>query len=122
MPTITTHQQTSSLARDGSGKFVESVSIKNWRPQRQAITAAGWTLLGDGLPRSAIYLRNNSTVDDVILAPADTGYSNDPAQANAGLTLAAGAAIEPTFADKLQVYARTETGGGTVQLEVVESF
>ena len=121
MATITTTAQTSALARDSSGKYVESVSIKNWRAQRQSITAAAWTLLGDGLPRSAIYLRNNGT-DDVILAPANIGYSNDPSEATAGLTLAAGAAIEPTFADKLLIYARTELGGGTCQIEVVESF
>jgi len=121
MATIVTKTQTSALACDSSGKFVESVSIKNWRPQRQNVTAAGWTLIGDGLPRSAIYLKNHGA-DDVILAPASSGYSNDPSQANAGLTLAAGAAIEPTFADKLLIYARTEVGGGTCQLEIVESF
>lgn len=121
MATIVTKTQTSALAMDSSGKLVESVSIKNWRPQRQNVTAAAWTLLGDGTPRSSIYLKNNGA-DDVILAPSTTGYSNDTSQATCGLTLGAGEAIEPTFADKLQVYARTKVGGGTCQIIVVEAF
>ena len=120
MPTITTKQQTSSLAKDASGKLVESVSIENWRPQRQDVTAADWVLLGDGLPRTSVFLRNNGS-DNVILAPDNTNFSNDPTQVTAGMTLAAGAVIEPTFADKLAIYARTAVGGGTCQLEVVEA-
>jgi hypothetical protein len=121
MPTITTRQQTSALARDNSGKYVESVSIENWRARRVSVTAAAWVDLSDGTPRSAIYIKNNGA-SNVILAPASTGYSNDPAQATAGMTLLPGGAIEPTFADKLQIYARTSLGGGTCQLEIVESF
>ena len=120
MPVIVTQPQTSSLAKDASGKIVESVSIENWRPQRQNVTATDWVLLGDSAPRTSVYLKNNGT-DDVILAPDDTNYSNDPTQATAGLTLKAGSAIEPTFADKLAIYARTAVGGGTCQIEVVEA-
>jgi hypothetical protein len=121
MATIVTKTQTSSLAMDGSGKLVESVSIKNWRPKRVNVTAAAWVDLSDGFPRSSIYIKNNGA-SNVILAPASTGYSNDPTQATAGLTILPGGAIEPTFADKLQIYARTEVGGGTCQLTVVEAF
>jgi hypothetical protein len=119
--TIATQPQTSQLAKDASGKYVEGVSIQNWRPRRQNVTAAAWTRLDDGKPRTAIYLKNNGS-DDVILAPNGTDYSNDPTQATAGLTLAAGAAIEPTFGSRLAIYARTATGGGTCQVEIVESF
>jgi hypothetical protein len=119
--TIATQPQSSQLARDASGKYVEAVSIQNWRAQRQSITAAGWTQLGDGKPRTSIYIKNNGA-DNVILAPDNTTYSNDPTQATAGMTLPAGAAIEPTFGAKLKVYARTTDGGGTCQLEVVEAF
>jgi hypothetical protein len=121
MPTIVPQPPKSQLARDASGKIVESVSVDNWRSQRQDVTAGAWTLLGDGAQRSAIYLKNNGT-DDVILAPDDTNYSNDPAQATAGMTLAAGTSMEPTFGAKLEIHARTVLAGGTCQLEVVESF
>jgi hypothetical protein len=121
MATIIPQQQPSQLARDASGKIVESVSVENWRPQRQDSIVGSWTLLGDGEARSAIYIKNNGT-DDVILAPNDTDFSNDPTQATAGMTVAAGAAIEPTFGARLAVYARTVLGGGTCQLEIVESF
>jgi len=121
MPTITVQPISSQLAKDASGKIVETVSVDNWRPQRQTVSAGAWTLLGDGKPRSAVYLRNNG-VDDVILAPDDINYSNDPTQATAGLTLQAGQAIEPTFGAKLNIYARTTVGGGSCQIEVVESF
>ena len=121
MGTITPQPQSSQLAKDASGKIVEHISVENWRPQRQSITSAAWTALGDGKPRSAIYLKNHGTAD-VILAPAATGYSNDPTEATAGLTLEAGAVMEPAFGQKLGMYARTEVGGGTCQIEVVESF
>ena len=109
------------LAKEASGKIVENISIKEWRPQRQLITAGAWTLLGDGKPRSSIFLRNNGT-SDVILAPNDTDYSNDPNQANAGMTLPAGQSMEPSFTNNLLVYARVEIGAPDCQVEVVEAF
>ena len=119
--TIATQPQSSQLARDVSGRIVECVSIHNWRVQRQNV-ADTWVLLGDGKPRSAIYIKNNGS-ETVILAPASTGYSNDTTQATCGMALAAGAAIEPSFGAKLSIYARrVSTGVGTNQLEVVESF
>lgn len=121
MATITAAEKGGKLAKDSTGKIVEKVSIQNWRPQRQDSIVGDWTLLGDGKPRSSIYIKNNGA-DDVILAPADTGYSNDPTQANAGLTVAAGKSVEPSFTANLPIYARTAVGGGTCQLEIVEAF
>jgi hypothetical protein len=119
--TIATQPQSSQLARDISGRIVESISIQNWRAQRQTIAENAWTLLGDGKPRSAIYLKNNGS-SNVILAPANTGYSNAPEDATAGLTLIAGGSMEPAFGAKLKIYARVAAGGSACQLEVVESF
>jgi len=121
MSTITARPQTNSLARDTSGKIVERVSIQDWRPQRQMVLETDWVLLGDGTNRSAIYIKNNGDYD-VILAPNDTDYSNDPTQVTAGLTVIAGGAIEPSFTAKLPIYARVTSGGAACQLEVVESF
>jgi len=121
MPTIIPQPETNSLARDASGKIVERVSIQDWRPQRQTILETDWVLLGDGANRSSIYIKNNGA-DDVILAPNDTDYSNDPTQATAGLTVPAGGTIEPSFTARLPIYARVTSGGAACQLEVVEAF
>jgi len=119
--TISTQPQSSQLARDVSGRIVESVSLENWRVRRVNVTEGAWVLLSDSKPRSAIYLKNNGS-SNVILAPANTGYSNAPADATAGLTLIAGGSMEPAFGAKLQIYARVAAGGSACQLEVVESF
>lgn len=115
-------ESVSSLPRDNSGKIVETVSIQNWRPQRYNLTNAAWTQVGDGEPRTSILLRNNSETDDIIVAPNDTDYSNDPSQLNAGMTIPAGEAVEPTFAANLAIFARVELGGSPAQLEIVEAF
>ena len=111
----------SSLPKDKSGKLVETVSLINWRPQRQTVTNAAWHLLGDGEDRTSMLLKNNGSFD-VILAPDNQNYSNDPTQANAGFTLGAGKTIEPTFAKALNIYARVVPGGTDCQIEVVEAF
>lgn len=118
---ITTRQQASQLAQDASGKIVESVSVENWRPSRKDVTAGAWVRLDDGQPRTAIYIKNLGT-DELILAPDDTNYSNDPAQDTCGLGVSAGGAVEPTFGAKLQIWARVATGGADARVVVVESF
>jgi len=122
MPTITTASQASQLAKDSTGKIVEGVSLINWRPSRKDVTAGAWVNLADGNPRSAIYIKNTSTTDTVIIAPASTGYSNDPTNDTCGLSIGPGEAIEPTFGAKLGIFARTAVGGGTARLIIVESF
>ena len=111
----------SQLAKDASGKYVESVSVENWRPRRVNVTAAAWVNISDGKRRSAIYIKNDGA-SEIILAPANTGYSNDPTEDNCGLSVLPGGTMEPSFGAKLQVYARTKVGGGTCRLSVVESF
>jgi len=119
---ITTKDQSSQLAKDSTGKIVEGVSLINWRPSRKDVTAGAWVDLSDGNPRSAIYIKNTSATDTVIIAPDDTNYSNDPTNDTCGIEILPGKAIEPSFGAKLGVFARTQVGGGTVRLIIVESF
>jgi hypothetical protein len=111
----------SQLAKDASGKYVESVSVENWRPKRVNVTAAAWVDLSDGKRRSSIYIKNNGA-SNVVLAPASTGYSNDPTEDNCGISILPGQTIEPSFGSKLCMFARTEVGGGTCRLTVCEAF
>lgn len=67
------------LARDSLGTPVTDISVENWRPARKTVTAAAWVDLSDGKPRSAIYIKNESTVDDLIISPVDDDtITHDP--------------------------------------------
>ena len=119
--TIATQPQSSQLPRDATGKLVEGVSIQNWRPRRTTVTASAWVLLTDGKPRTSIYIKNLGAAE-LILAPAATGYSNDPAENTCGIGIAAGGSAEPTFAGKLAIYARVVAGGADARVVVSEAF
>ena len=122
---IATQNQSSQLARDNSGKYVEGVSLLNWRPARKSVTKAAWVNLSDGSPRSAIYIKNEDTAESIILSPVDDdSITNDITDDNSGILLGPGKSIEPSFGAKLGVFARIEAAGGAgpIRVAVVESF
>jgi len=111
------------LARDAKGQPAELVSVDNWRAYRADITAGAWVLLGDGSPRNHILIHSlAANADNLILAPASTGYSNDPAVPTCGIELAPGSKMEPSMTANLPIYARTVDGGGTVRVSISEAL
>ena len=102
------------LPEDASGNPLERIQTGRWHPQRIAVPEDAWVALPttpmDG--RTSLLIQSLPTnADMIILAPAATGYSNDPTQATCGIILPVGSQIEPDFADNLLVYARVIAGG-----------
>ena len=111
------------VARDGNKHPVEFVSATEWRTKMETITNAAWVLLNTGSPMNHMMVQNLLTAGaTVILAPANTGYSNDLTDATCGMPVPPGASPELIFTENLLVYARVEDGGADVNLYVTEAL
>lgn len=111
------------LSRDAKGTPVETMSTREWAPKSVAVTNAAWVRLDAGTPRNHLLVNTLPTATSIlILAPAETGYSNDLTNAACGIPISPGSSIELDFTDNLPVWGRVEVGGAALRAFVAEAL
>lgn len=112
-----------AMTPDRRGDKVETLSVKNWRASKKAITNAAWVSLSDGSPRSSIMMVSTSANPaTIILGHSSSTSSNDLTNAACGIPLAPGSSVAFSFTENIPVYARVVSGGGACSLYVAEAL
>ncbi len=111
------------VARDANNYPVENLSVKNFRASMVAVTASGWSYLGDLLPRNHLLVVSPDTnTAKVILAPNNTTASNDLTNAACGIPLSPDRSLPFDFTENIPVYARVVAAGAACKIYIAESL